>query len=79
MAEHDEGLRSVLERGLYENGYAVDVAGDGQKALAVWDDEADALGSNTLDVHLARLRAKIAPSGAKIQAVRAQGYRILSP
>lgn len=48
-------------------------------ALAVWDDEADALGSNTLDVHLARLRAKIATSGAKIQAVRALGYRILSP
>ena len=28
-------------------------------ALAVWNEEADALGSNTLDVHLARLRAKI--------------------
>ena len=48
-------------------------------ALAVWDDEADALGSNTLDVHLARLRAKIAASGAKIQAVRALGYRIVAP
>lgn len=48
-------------------------------ALAVWDHEADALGSNTLDVHLARLRAKIVASGAKIQAVRALGYRIVSP
>jgi DNA-binding response OmpR family regulator len=46
-------------------------------ALAVWDDEADALGSNTLDVHLARLRAKIATSGAKIEAVRALGYRLV--
>jgi len=46
-------------------------------ALAVWNDEADALGSNTLDVHLARLRAKIATSGAKIEAVRALGYRIV--
>jgi len=46
-------------------------------ALAVWSDEADALGSNTLDVHLARLRAKIATSGAKIEAVRALGYRIV--
>jgi DNA-binding response OmpR family regulator len=46
-------------------------------ALAVWNDEADALGSNTLDVHLARLRAKIATSGAKIEAVRAIGYRIV--
>ena len=47
-------------------------------ALAVWDDEADALGSNTLDVHMARLRAKIATSGAKIEAVRALGYRIVA-
>jgi DNA-binding response OmpR family regulator len=48
-------------------------------ALAVWNDEADALGSNTLDVHLARLRAKIATSGAKIEAIRALGYRIVAP
>ena len=46
-------------------------------ALAVWNEEADALGSNTLDVHLARLRAKIATSGAKIEAVRALGYRMV--
>jgi DNA-binding response OmpR family regulator len=46
-------------------------------ALAVWDDEADALGSNTLDVHVARLRAKISNGGAKIEAVRALGYRIV--
>jgi DNA-binding response OmpR family regulator len=47
-------------------------------ALAVWDDEADALGSNTLDVHMARLRAKISNGGAKIEAVRALGYRIVA-
>jgi two-component system OmpR family response regulator len=46
-------------------------------ALAVWDEEADALGSNTLDVHMARLRAKIPNGGAKIEAVRALGYRIV--
>jgi DNA-binding response OmpR family regulator len=46
-------------------------------ALAVWNEEADALGSNTLDVHMARLRAKIAASGAKIEAVRALGYRVV--
>ena len=46
-------------------------------ALAVWNEEADALGSNTLDVHLARLRAKIASSGVKIEAVRAIGYRLV--
>lgn len=45
--------------------------------LGVWNEEADALGSNTLDVHLARLRAKIATSGAKIEAVRSLGYRIV--
>jgi DNA-binding response OmpR family regulator len=45
--------------------------------LAVWNEEADALGSNTLDVHLARLRAKIATGGAKIEAVRSLGYRIV--
>jgi DNA-binding response OmpR family regulator len=47
-------------------------------ALAVWQDEADALGSNTVDVHIARLRSKVASSGAKIEAVRALGYRITS-
>ena len=47
-------------------------------ALAVWDDEADALGSNTLDVHIARLRAKISNGGVKIEAVRALGYRIVA-
>jgi DNA-binding response OmpR family regulator len=46
-------------------------------ALAVWNEEADALGSNTLDVHLARLRAKLVKSGAKIEAVRAMGYRMV--
>ena len=46
-------------------------------ALAAWDKEADALGSNTLDVHMARLRAKLATSGAKIEAVRTQGYRLV--
>ena len=47
-------------------------------ALAVWNEEADALGSNTLDVHLARLRAKLATSGVKIESVRAVGYRIVA-
>ncbi len=34
VAEDDEGLRSVLERGLRESGYAVDATGDGEQALA---------------------------------------------
>ena len=45
--------------------------------LHVWEDEADALSSNTIDVHLARLRAKLAPAQAHIQTIRGVGYRIL--
>jgi len=50
-----------------------------RRAIAqhVWDDEADAFGSNTIDVHLARLRAKLAGSGARIETVRGVGYRIV--
>ncbi|HEV2369165.1 MAG TPA: response regulator transcription factor [Acidimicrobiales bacterium] len=45
-------------------------------ALQVWDEEADALGSNTIDVHMARLRAKLAHGRARIETVRGVGYRI---
>jgi two-component system OmpR family response regulator len=46
-------------------------------ALHVWEQEADAVGSNTIDVHLARLRAKLAPALARIETVRGVGYRVL--
>lgn len=46
-------------------------------AVQVWDDEADAIGSNTIDVHVGRLRSKIAASSAKIQTVRGSGYRVV--
>ncbi len=46
-------------------------------ALNVWDDEADAMGSNTIDVHLARLRAKLAAGLVRIETVRGVGYRIV--
>jgi DNA-binding response OmpR family regulator len=46
-------------------------------ALNVWDDEADAMGSNTIDVHLARLRAKLAGGMIRIETVRGIGYRLL--
>jgi DNA-binding response OmpR family regulator len=46
-------------------------------ALHVWEHEADAVGSNTIDVHLARLRAKLAPARARIETVRGVGYRVL--
>ena len=37
VAEDDDGLRSVLDRGLRENGYAVDAVGDGELALHYLD------------------------------------------
>jgi two-component system, OmpR family, response regulator len=48
-------------------------------AVHVWEDEAEAVGSNTIDVHLARLRAKLAGSTARIETVRGTGYRIAGP
>lgn len=48
-----------------------------QIAVHVWEHEADALGSNTIDVHLARLRSKLAGGMVRIEAVRGVGYRIV--
>jgi DNA-binding response OmpR family regulator len=48
-----------------------------QIAVHVWEHEADALGSNTIDVHLARLRSKLADGMIRIETVRGVGYRIL--
>ena len=48
----------------------------GTMALQVWDDEADAVGSNTIDVHVGRLRGKLAGSSARIETVRGVGYRM---
>jgi DNA-binding response OmpR family regulator len=46
-------------------------------AQHVWDNEADAFGSNTIDVHLTRLRAKLAGGGVRIETVRGIGYRMV--
>ena len=46
-------------------------------ALHVWDQEADALGSNTIDVHMARLRGKLGSGHARIDTVRGIGFRIV--
>jgi two-component system, OmpR family, response regulator len=48
-------------------------------AVHVWEDEAEAVGSNTIDVHLTRLRAKLAGSSARIETVRGVGYRLVAP
>lgn len=47
-------------------------------ALQVWDDEADAVGSNTIDVHLTRLRGKLAGGSTRIETVRGFGYRVVA-
>jgi DNA-binding response OmpR family regulator len=46
-------------------------------ATQVWDDEADAVGSNTIDVHVGRVRAKLSSSKARIETVRGTGYRMV--
>jgi len=46
-------------------------------ALHVWDEEADALGSNTIDVHMARLRSKLGSGRTRIETVRGIGFRIV--
>jgi DNA-binding response OmpR family regulator len=47
-------------------------------AQHVWPEEADAFGSNTIDVHLARLRGKLAGARVRIETVRGVGYRIVA-
>jgi two-component system response regulator TctD len=37
-----------------------------------------ALSSNTIDVHLARLRAKLIGSAVRIETVRGVGYRMVA-
>ena len=46
-------------------------------AQQVWDEESDGLASNTISVHLARLRSKLAGAGVRIETVRGIGYRIV--
>ena len=45
-------------------------------ALQVWNDEADAVGSNTIDVHIGQVHAKLSGSHAQIETVRGSGYRM---
>jgi len=47
-------------------------------AVQVWDDEADAVGSNTIDVHVGRLRGKLGDATARIETVRGTGYRMVA-
>jgi DNA-binding response OmpR family regulator len=47
-------------------------------ATQVWGDQADVVGSNTIEVHIARLRSKIAASETKIETIRGFGYRVVA-
>jgi DNA-binding response OmpR family regulator len=48
-------------------------------AVQVWDNEADAIGSNTIDVHIGRLRSKLSHSSVTIKTVRGTGYQLAAP
>jgi DNA-binding response OmpR family regulator len=45
-------------------------------AQHAWKDETQPLGSNAIDVRMARLRAKLAGTGAEVVTVRGSGYRL---
>jgi DNA-binding response OmpR family regulator len=47
-----------------------------QIAQHAWKDETDPIGSNAIDVRMARLRAKLAGSGVAVVTVRGAGYRL---
>jgi DNA-binding response OmpR family regulator len=49
-----------------------------RRAIAqhVWPDELDPVGSNTIDVHIARLRAKLGDADVRVVTVRGAGFRL---
>jgi DNA-binding response OmpR family regulator len=71
---------TAIELGILETlmRFSPAVADRRQIAQHVWSDEADTFSSNTIDVHLARLRAKVSGSCARIETVRGIGYRIIA-
>ena len=80
VTRHDEPIvLTSIETGLIEllMRRAPAVVSRRTIAVQVWDDEADAVGSNTIDVHVGRLRAKLADAEARIETVRGIGYRMV--
>jgi DNA-binding response OmpR family regulator len=53
------------------------VVGRHDIAVQVWAEEADAVASNTIEVHIARVRSKLVGAGVRIETVRGVGYRIV--
>ena len=70
---------TATERGILEMLMRRSPAVVDRRSIAqnVWENDADALGSNTIDVHMARLRSKLAGGQVRIESVRSVGYRIL--
>jgi DNA-binding response OmpR family regulator len=68
--------RAILELLLRRRPHAVTRAAIAQHA---WEDESDPLGSNTIEVHVARLRAKLVEAGVRVVTVRGIGYRLQVP
>jgi len=48
-------------------------------ATHVWEDQADTVGSNTIEVHVRRIRSKLSSSRARLETVRGSGYRLVAP
>ncbi len=48
-------------------------------ANQVWSDRADVVGSNTIEVHIARIRSKLVRCETKIETIRGFGYRVVAP
>lgn len=89
--EYDQAVREVrsagkrlaltmIEMGILETlmRLSPSVANRRQIAQHVWRDEAEPLGSNTIDVHMTRLRRKLDDGAARIQTVRGVGYRLVA-
>jgi DNA-binding response OmpR family regulator len=47
-------------------------------AQHAWENDHRPMGSNTIDVHLRRIRAKLTESSARIETVRGIGYRVVA-
>ena len=47
-------------------------------ARHAWEEESDALGSNTIDVHVGHLRQKLTGSDVSLVTVRGAGYRLVA-
>jgi two-component system OmpR family response regulator len=80
VRRHDEELaltrreQSILELLMRRHPSVVDRR---TIALQVWDDEDGSVGANTIDVHVARLRAKLAGGTTRIETVRGVGYKLV--